>query len=147
MIGSTNLVLLKLLKWNLNHNLFLHQKGYCWRCFLRKDALLRSYTLEKAIRLSLGWIFWITSNIFKRFEGKVLSQFCVKCYDCYREESQLPGPGAWILPAAEGGAGAGAGDKMSYPGGPGAEHGGVPGVMDTDTESMYRVQQPFSHHR
>ena len=109
MIGSTNLVLLKLLKWNLNHNLFLHQKGYCWRCFLRKDALLRSYTLEKAIRLSLGWIFWITSNIFKRFEGKVLSQFCVKCYDCYREESQLPGPGAWILPAAEGGAGAGAG--------------------------------------
>ena len=45
--------------------------------------------------------------------------------------------------AAEGGAG----DKMSYPGGPGAEHGGVPGVMDTDTESMYRVQQPFSHHR
>ena len=47
--------------------------------------------------------------------------------------------------AAEGGAGAG--DKMSYPGGPGAEHGGVPGVMDTDTESMYRVQQPFSHHR
>ena len=49
--------------------------------------------------------------------------------------------------AAEGGAGAGAGDKMSYPGGPGAEHGGVPGVMDTDTESMYRVQQPFSHHR
>ena len=107
MIGSTNLVLLKLLKWNLNHNLFLHQKGYCWRCFLRKDALLRSYTLEKAIRLSLGWIFWITSNIFKRFEGKVLSQFGVKCYDCYREESQLPGPGAWILPAAEGGAGAG----------------------------------------
>ena len=111
MIGSTNLVLLKLLKWNLNHNLFLHQKGYCWRCFLRKDALLRSYTLEKAIRLSLGWIFWITSNIFKRFEGKVLSQFCVKCYDCYREESQLPGPGAWILPAAEGGAGAGAGQQ------------------------------------